>query len=668
MSKGDNVKERIEELRDQIRYHEYRYYVLDDPVISDSEFDELMQELVKLEEENPDLITPDSPTQRVGGEPIDSFKKVEHRIPMLSLGNAFNAGELRDFANRIYRLAGTGEIEFVVEHKIDGLSAILTYQQGRFVQGATRGNGIVGEDVTENIKTIRSVPLKLKEAVDIEVRGEVYISKENFTRINQSRLEKGEEPFANPRNAAAGSVRQLDPRVAAQRSLSLLAYSLVSYGGEEIKTHLEALELLKELGFKVNWHQKCSSIEEVIDLCEEWTGKREELPFEIDGLVIKVNDLALRDKLGSTAKSPRWAIAYKFPAQQKTTVVKDIIISVGRTGALTPTAILEPVQIAGSTVSRATLHNEDEIRRKDVRIGDHVLVQKAGEVIPEVVKVIKDKRTGAEKEFIMPGKCPVCGSEVAREEGEAVTRCTNVTSCPAQRREGILHFVSRNAMNIEGVGPALIDQLLAKELIHDYADLYFLTLEDLLPLERMAEKSAGNVIEAIKASKERPLHRVIFALGIRHVGAGVARVLTGVYHSVDELARASAEELEAINEIGPTIAESIVNFFREPHNQEVISKLKKAGVELSAAEDDQKETNQALIDKRFVFTGGLKNYTRSEAKERVLAAGGKVTSSVSKNTDYVVVGENPGSKLEKARELGITILSESEFTELLSGE
>lgn len=661
---NDQLKNRIEQLRDVIRHHEYCYYVLDAPEISDAEFDQLMKELESFEEEYPDLITADSPTQRVGGEPLEGFEKVEHSIPMLSLSNAFNAGELKDFVNRVYKLADTKEIEFVVEYKIDGLSAILTYQNGILTVGATRGNGVIGEDVTDNIKTIRSIPLKVKNEINAEIRGEVYISKMDFENINNRRLDKNEEPFANPRNAAAGSIRQLDPRIAAKRSLSMLAYDLVRVEGMELTAHTEALDFLKEMGFKVNWHHKCKDIEEVIELCNEWTEKREELPYEIDGLVIKVNSLSLRERLGNTAKSPRWAIAFKFPAQQKTTIVKDIIISVGRTGALTPTAVLEPAQIAGSTVSRATLHNEDEIRRKDIKIGDHVLVQKAGDVIPKVVKVIKEKRDGSEKEFAMPDKCPECEAEVVREEGEAVTRCTNVTGCPAQKREGILHFISRNAMNIDGVGPALVDQLLEKGLIEDYADLYNLIKEDLIPLERMAEKSADNAIKAIETSKARPLHRLIFALGIRHVGAGAARVLTGKYHSIEELSAATVDQLEGIDEIGPTIAASIVSFFKADHNLEVIGKLRITGVKLKE-EVKLAEVSQELTGKKFVFTGSLSKYTRSEIKEMVLSAGGKVTSSVSKNTDFVIAGENPGSKLDKAKELGIKILSEDEFEKLI---
>lgn len=659
------IRERVEKLREEIRYHEYRYYVLDAPEISDAEFDQLMRELEKLEAEYPELISGDSPTQRVGGEPLSAFEKIEHSVPMLSLGNAFNEGELRDFAERVYRLAGRRDLEFLVEHKLDGLTAVLRYEAGVLTLGATRGNGIVGEVVTENIRTIHSVPLKLAQPLNLEVRGEVYISKDDFQRINAERLEQGEEPFANPRNAAAGSVRQLDPRIAAARSLTMQVYDLVNVEDLELRTDTEALALLQDLGFKVNWYQSCRNLDELVEICKEWTIKREDLPYEIDGLVIKVNDLALRQEMGATARSPRWAIAYKFPGQQKTSLVKDIVITVGRTGALTPTAILEPVHIAGSTISRATLHNEDEIRRKDIRIGDHVLVQKAGDVIPEVVKVIKEKRDGSERVFQMPDKCPVCGAEAVREEGEAVLRCSNVTGCPAQLREGILHFISRDAMNIEGVGPALVDQLLEKGLLKDYADLYALREEDLLPLERMGKKSASNVIQAIGRSKERELHNLIFALGIRHVGAGVARVLAGAYKSIKELAGASREELEAIEEIGPAIAGSIVNFFQEDKNLQVVEKLRQYGVKMSTdPEEEEASLVEGIAGKRFVFTGTLNNFSRTEAREKVLAAGGKVSSSVSKNTDYLVAGEGGGSKLAKARDLGVTVLTEEEFLEL----
>ncbi|MFW6006619.1 MAG: NAD-dependent DNA ligase LigA [Bacillota bacterium] len=663
--KKERVKKRIEELREKIRYHEYKYYVENNPEISDTEFDKLMKKLEELEEEYPELISPDSPTQRVGGEPLDSFSKVRHKTPMLSLGNAFNEEEIKEFANRIYRKLKDEKVnlEYVVEHKIDGLSAILTYENGVLVQGATRGNGEVGEDVTANLKTIRSIPLKLDQNIDLELRGEVFIHKDDFRELNRKREAQDKEPFANPRNAAAGSIRQLDPRVADQRPLSFLAYTLISSNDMEFDTHLDRLKYLKKLGFKVNWHKECNDIEQVITLCEEWTEKRNELNFEIDGLVIKLNDLNLRETMGSTAKSPRWAIAYKFPAQQEVTTVKDIIISVGRTGALTPTAVLEPVEVDGSTVSRATLHNEDEIERKDVRIGDKVFIQKAGDVIPEIVKVIKEQRTGDEIKYQMPKKCPVCEGEVVREKDEAVLRCANITSCPAQRKERILHFVSRNAMNIEGVGPALIEQLLDNELISDYADLYYLKKGDLLPLERIAEKSAENIIEAIAASKDRPLYRIIFALGIRHVGQEVARVLTENYHAVEELSKTDQKELEQINEIGPAIAKSIVSFFQEEHNQKVLEKLKKAGVKLKEEEQNQ-ESEKPLNGLRFVFTGALENYTRSEVKEIITEAGGNVTSSVSGKTDYVVAGDNPGSKLEQAREKNIRVLDEGEFESL----
>ena len=664
MNEKEKVKQKIKELREKIRGHEHKYYVLNESEISDAEFDQLMQRLEKLEEEHPDLVTPDSPTQRVGGEPLDSFKKVEHRRQMLSLGNAFNAGELRDFAERIGRHIPENEVKYIVEHKIDGLSAILRYEDGRFVLGATRGNGRIGEDVTSNLKTIRSIPLKLKQEIDVEIRGEVFIRKDDFASLNDKRLDAEKDPFANPRNAAAGSIRQLDPSIAASRPLSFLPYTLVSYDQLDLDTHLEALDLIEELGFKTNWHKEADNIEEVIEICQEWTEKREEIPHEIDGLVVKVNDFSRRERLGATAKSPRWAIAFKFPAQKKTTVVNDIIISVGRTGALTPTAELEPVEVDGSTVSRATLHNEDELKRKDVRIGDHVLIQKAGDVIPEIIKVIKDKRTGDEKEFSMPDDCPACGSKVFREEDEAVIRCTNI-SCPAQRRESILHFVSRDAMNIDGVGPAIIDQLLENELVEDFADLYFLKKEDLLPLERIAEKSAQNILEAIENSKDRPLNRAIYALGIRHVGAGVARLLTNKYHSIDELKEADRDDLISINDVGPQIAESIMSFFSESHNQQVIEKLREAGITLSE-EEDKKEGEEIFDGEKFVFTGALDNYTRSEASSLVREAGGRVTSSVSSKTDYLVIGSNPGSKYDKAQDLGVTILDEGEFEELLN--
>nr|WP_276526180.1 NAD-dependent DNA ligase LigA [Halanaerobium congolense] len=658
----EKAEKKIKALREKIREHEYKYFVLDDPSISDAEFDQLMQKLIKLENEFPELVTEDSPTQRVGGEVLDEFKKVEHSSTMLSLDNAFGAGELRDFDKRIQKNLDGEDYQYVVEHKIDGLSAVMRYSGGSFELGATRGNGEVGEDITKNMKTIRSLPLKIEEEAELELRGEIYLPKSEFKRLNEIRMENDESPFANPRNAAAGSVRQLDSKIAAQRSLSILIYDLISHSEREFETHLEVFSYLKEQGFKVNWHQSAAEIEAVIDICERWQEERESLDFEIDGLVIKINNLALREKLGTTARSPRWAVAYKFPAQQKTTRIKDIEISLGRTGALTPTAILEPVELAGSTVSRATLHNEDEIKRKDIRIGDTVLVQKAGDVIPEVVKVIKEERDGSEKEFEMPDKCPVCGSEVIRPEGEAVTRCTNI-SCPAQRKESILHFVSRDAMNIDGVGPALIEQLLENNLIEDYADLYFLKQSHLKDLERMGEKSSENVIEAIAASKDREFFRVIYALGIRHVGIGAARILAENFDSIEEIKAASAESLEEIDEIGPVIAESIVGFFQERHNRDLLSRLKQAGIRLEKEKDQENE--KFLDGLKFVFTGSLNNYTRSEVKDLVEKAGGRAVSSVSSKTDYLVIGDNPGSKYDKAQELGVKILTESEFKEMI---
>lgn len=658
----EKAEKKIKALKEKIREHEYKYFVMDDPSISDAEFDQMMQKLIKLEADFPELIAEDSPTQRVGGEVLDEFKKVEHSSTMLSLDNAFNKEDLKDFDNRLQKNINGEEYQYVVEHKIDGLSAVMRYNKGSFELGATRGNGEIGEDITHNMKTIRALPLKIQENAEMELRGEIYLPKSEFQRLNKKRLKNDKSPFANPRNAAAGSVRQLDSKVVSERNLSVLIYDLISHSNRNFETHLEVFSYLKEKGFKINWHQKAADIESVIEICEHWQEERNNLDFEIDGLVIKINSLALREKLGSTARSPRWAVAYKFPAQQKTTKIKDIEISLGRTGALTPTAILDPVELAGSTVSRATLHNEDEIKRKDIRIGDIVLVQKAGDIIPEVVKVIKDKRDGSEKEFKMPKNCPVCGGEVIRPDGEAVSRCTNI-SCPAQRKESILHFVSRDAMNIEGVGPALIEQLLAHDLIEDYADLYFLKQRHLKDLDRMGEKSSQNVIKAIKESKEREFFRVLYALGIRHVGIGAARILAKNFDSIKKIEEASAEKLEEIAEIGPVIAESIVGFFKERHNRDLLCRLKQAEIRLE--KEKGQENKDFLEGLKFVFTGSLNNYTRSEVKDLVEKAGGRAVASVSSKTDYLVIGDNPGSKYNKAQELNIEILSEDEFTEMI---
>jgi len=661
----EKVQKRAADLREELRKHEHQYYVKDDPLISDAEYDSLLQELKELEEEYPALKDPNSPTVRVGGEPLDQFNKVEHSQEMLSLGNAFSPEDLRAFADRIKRKLGKDErFNYVVEHKIDGLALILRYQAGELILGATRGDGHTGEDVTSNVRTIPAIPLKLKKEVDIEIRGEAFMPREKFTRLNQRRLSRGEEPFANPRNAAAGSIRQLDPGIAARRPLSFLAYDIIQAQEYSCTSHLEALNLLAELGFKVNWHRQTGDIAAVIELCQDWVQRQQELDHDIDGMVVKVNQLNLRSRLGATSKSPRWAVAFKFPAQQKTTRVKDIKISLGRTGALTPTAELEPVEVDGSTVSRATLHNEDEINRKDIRIGDKVLIQKAGDIIPEVVKVIREARTGQEQKFRFPENCPACNEPVFRDPEEAVYRCLNST-CPAVVRESILHFVSRDAMNIEGLGPALIDRLLEKDLIKNQADLYFLKKPELIQLERMAEKSARNVLNAIEESKSRPLPRLIFALGIRHVGLRTARLLADKFGSLEKIKEAKRDQLEETAEIGPVIAESIVNYFATPRNNRLLARLKKAGLTLESKSQQQ---SRNLEGQKFVLTGRLENFTRQEATAAIEKQGGRVTSSLSSQTDYLVQGENPGSKLQQAREEGTKILQEEEFIQLLSKE
>ena len=661
----EEAKSEIDRLREELRYHEYKYYVEDSPEIADSEYDEMMNRLIELEEEFPEFKSEDSPSARVGGSPIDAFEKVEHSQQMLSLDNAFNGDDLKDFASRVEKnLAAGTEYDYIVEHKIDGLALIIRYENGSLKVALTRGDGQVGENVTANVKTIAAIPLKLNRDIDIELRGEVYIPEDSFKELNEKRLDAGQEPFANPRNAAAGSIRQLDPKVAAERPLSFLAYDIINLEGrEQVETHLDELELLEEIGFKVGWYQQESSIERIVETCEDWVEKEEELNYGIDGMVIKLNQLNLREELGSTSKAPRWAIAYKFPAQQKTTFVKDIIISIGRTGALTPTAMLEPVEVDGSTVSRATLHNEDEIRRKDVRIGDKVLIQKAGDIIPEVVKVIKDVRTGDEQEFIMPDSCPACGSEVFKDPDEAVHRCLNV-GCPAKLREKIIHFASRDAMNIDGLGPSIIDKLLEAELISDFGDLYYLEHGELADLERLGDKSAQNLLDALKRSKERSFDRVIYALGIRHVGSRTASLITEEFSSIDELEDAGIQDLSAINEVGEVIAESIVNFFANDENLEVINKLADAGIKMRL-EEDKDEVKEIFSGMNFVLTGSLDNYTRKEAKEIIEDRGGRVTSAVSSKTDILLVGANPGSKLGQAEENNVRIIDETEFENLL---
>lgn len=662
----EETKKEITQLRENIRRHNYNYYVLDRPVISDFEYDRLMRRLIRLETKYPDLVTPDSPTQRVGAKPLDEFQTARHILPMLSLSNAFSKQELLDFDKRIKKKLPQYSFDYVVEPKIDGLAIALVYENGLLVRGATRGDGYVGEDVTQNLRTIHSIPLKLRTANihgTIEVYGEVYMKKENFRKLNEEKLKRGENLFANPRNAAAGSVRQLDPTITAQRQLDTFIYRATFPEGNYFHSHMEVLKFLTKAGFKVNPNIKqCSDINEVVTYCESWMNKKNSLDYEIDGMVTKVNQLVLREELGSTSKSPRWAIAYKFPAEQMTTVIQDIMVGVGRTGALTPVAILQPIIISGSRVHRATLHNEDEIRRKDIRIGDTVLIQKAGEVIPEVIRVIKEKRNGKEKIFCMPKKCPVCCSPVVKLDEEVVSRCHNI-ACPAQVKERIKHFVSRQAMDIDGLGSALIEQLVDGKLIQDFADLYYLKKEDLVKLERIADKSSENILEAIKKSKARPLSSLIFALGIRYVGHHASKLLAQRVRHLFDLQKITQEDLLNIPEFGPKIAESIVFFFQKKENLKIIEKLQDAGVKLTS---DVKNLNrQPLKGLQFVLTGSLEGFTREEAKDEIEKLGGRVTGNVTRRTDYVLVGKEPGQKYQKAREMGIKLLKENGFVEMI---
>ncbi|MFS0880631.1 NAD-dependent DNA ligase LigA [Metabacillus niabensis] len=667
MDKQSALKQ-VQELHELLNTYNYEYHVLDKPSVPDSEYDRLMQELIKLEEQFPELKTPDSPTQRVGGVTLEAFQKVEHRTPMLSLGNAFNETDLRDFDRRVRQAVGD-DVQYVVELKIDGLAVSLRYENGLFVQGATRGDGTTGEDITENLKTIRSIPLRLKRELSFEVRGEAFMPRKSFERLNELRLEQEEEPFANPRNAAAGSIRQLDPKIAAKRNLDIFVYSIADLGGIGVQRHSEALDLLEELGFKTNKERrKCDSIEEVLTAINEIQEKRSTLTYDIDGIVIKVDSLAQQEELGFTAKSPRWAIAYKFPAEEVMTKLLDIELSVGRTGVITPTAILEPVRVAGTTVQRASLHNEDLIREKDIKIGDTVVVKKAGDIIPEVVNVLVDLRTGEEKEFSMPTHCPACESELVRIEGEVALRCIN-PQCPAQIKEGLIHFVSRNAMNIDGLGERVVEQLFVEGLIKDVADLYRLTRDELIKLERMGEKSTDNLLQAIEQSKGNSLERLLFGLGIRHVGAKAAKTLAQQFETIENLQKASREELIAINEIGDKMADAVVTYFENPDVQHLIAELKSLGVnteykgpKLIKAED----SDSYLAGKTVVLTGKLEQLTRNEAKEGIEALGGKVTGSVSKSTDLVVAGEAAGSKLKKAQELSIEVWDEARLYEELN--
>ncbi|MBN3033776.1 MAG: NAD-dependent DNA ligase LigA [Candidatus Saganbacteria bacterium] len=656
-----DVKKKIEKLREEIRHHDHLYYGLDKPEISDQAYDKLFRELKELEAEHPGLVTDDSPTRRLGGEPLKAFKTVTHKTPLLSIDNVNSEAELLDFDRRVREGLGKDKIEYVAELKIDGLAVSLVYKKGKFIQGSTRGDGVHGEDITQNLRTVKAIPLSIKGSEGIEVRGEVYLPYDEFVKFNEARKDRDEPIFANPRNAAAGSLRQLDPKVTAGRPLDIFVY----YGiVPKLKKHYETLERLKRLGFKVNPNIRvCEGIGEAWKYIQHWEKKREGLPYEIDGIVIKVNSLAEQDKLGFTARAPRWAVAFKYPPMQATTVVEDIKVQVGRTGAITPVAHLKPVHLAGVVVKRATLHNEDEIRRKGIKIGDHVRVQRAGEVIPEVVEVIKEKRTGHEKEFVMPKSCPVCGAKVFKPEGEAIARCVNF-ACPAQVMGRIIHFTTREAMDMEHVGPALVDQLVTKGHIKDAADLYSLTKEEIKQLERMGDRSAQNVIDSIKAGLDRPLDRLIYALGIRMVGKRTAQLLADNFHNIAELAEASAEKLSEVREIGPKVAEAIVDFFREKENKHFIEKLKKAGVKVKGLGTGGRGLGP-LKGKTFVFTGGLEHYTRPAAEELVRQLGGSSSGSVSKKTSYVVAGTDPGSKYDKAKKLGVEVLTEAEFVRLI---
>lgn len=665
------AKKRLEKLRREINQHNYLYYVLDSPAVTDAQYDKLFRDLEKLEHEFPKLITPDSPTQRVGAPPLDKFREVTHKTPMLSLSNAFTEEGVIEFDKRVKKILGTsGDIEYVVEPKIDGLGVSLIYENGIFTKGATRGNGITGEDVTINLKTIRSIPLHLLEEKEhaphiIEIRGEVYMKIKEFERLNKEREKNGEPLFANPRNAAAGSLRQLDSRITAKRPLDIFCYGAGQFSGKQLEMHTETLEAFRNWGLKVNpLIERVKNIDGVIKFHRHIEAKRRQLEYLIDGIVIKVNRLDLQRQLGTISRSPRWALAYKFSAEQKTTKILDIIAQVGRTGAVTPVAVMEPVEVGGVTVTRSTLHNQDEIDRMDVRVGDTVIIQRAGDVIPEVVDVIKEKRTGKEKRYKLPDRCPECGAHVYRPEDEVVSRCIGM-GCPAQLKESIIHFASRNAMNIEGLGAKHIEQMVDNRLIKNTADLYYLTKEDILKLERMADKSASNIIAAIEKTKSTTLPRLIFGLGIRHVGEHIAKVLANESGSIGKLAKAGKDRLLLINEIGPEIADSISRFFAEAKNLEIINKLKAAGVTYPKPAAGK---SKKLEGKTFVFTGTLKGFTREEAEALVEDLGGQASSSVSKGTDFVVIGLEPGSKAAKARELGVRIITEEEFKKILTTE
>jgi len=660
--RGKTVDREIEELRDTLRRHEHLYYVLDQPEISDAEYDVLMRRLQALETEHPELVTTDSPTQRVGGKPREGFVKVPHSSPMLSLDNALNEAELREFDRRVRDLLDGQTFEYVAELKLDGLSMAAHYRDGQMLQAITRGDGLVGEDVTGNARTIRSMPLKIKsDLAAFEARGETIMPRRSFQKLNAEREKQQLAPFANPRNAAAGALRALEPSVTASRQLEFFAYFLLVDGRFHYNSHWESLDVLAKMGFKVNpRRKKCSGLDQLLEFCREWESKRESLPYEIDGVVVKVDSVRQQQALGWTAKAPRWAIAFKFPAQQRSTTIENIEVQVGRTGTLTPVAHLAPVLVGGVTVTRATLHNEDEIARLGVEIGDQVLIERSGDVIPKVVRVVqqgKDRRP-----FRMPKHCPVCGGEIVREEGEAASRCIN-TNCPARLKESVSHFAARGVMDIDGLGDVLVDQLVSRGLVRSVADIYHLTLDQLLELDRMGQKSAEKVLKNIDASRKRPLPRVLNGLGIPFVGERTAQILAETFGSLDAIAAAGQEVLQQAEEVGPKVSESILQFFHEPRNRELVEKLRSAGLTFEHALS--KKTGGALEGRTFVITGTLPNLSREEAKTRIESAGGKVTGSVSKKTDYVLAGADPGSKRDKALQLGIPVIGEPELLALL---
>jgi len=648
-------------LRSDLEEHNYRYHVLDLPVISDARFDLLLRELQEIERRFPDLVLPDSPTQRVGAAPLPAFETLTHREPMFGLDNAFSEAELRDFDSRARKGSGQDWLEYICELKIDGLAVSLQYEDGLLVRGATRGDGLRGEDITQNLRTIRQIPLRLPQPYTLEARGEVYISKDEFEQMNRERQEEGEPLFANPRNAAAGSLRQRDAKVTAARSLKIFLYG-IGWHRLELSAQSELINTLERLRLPVNPHRTvCRGITAVWEFCCSWLEKRHALPYEIDGIVVKVNDLELQKQLGAIARSPRWAVAFKYPAEEKITTVVDIRVNVGRTGVITPVALLDPVFISGSLVQRASLHNEDILADKGVLIGDTVVIRKAGEIIPEVVRVVPEARTGLETPFAMPGICPSCGSALHRQPGEAARRCLNPT-CPAQLVECLVHFASRQAMNIDGLGPAAAELLWREGLVGDLADLYFLKAEQLEPLERMAEKSAAKLVGAIARSKDNPLHRLLFGMGIRLVGARAARLLAAHFLNLDAIREAGFEALTVVPEIGPKIAEAVTQYFRSPEAVRIVEKLRRAGVNFG---ESSVQGERFLEEKVFVFSGALSRYTRDQAAAMVMERGGRVASAVSSKTTYLVAGEDPGSKLKRSLELGVTVLDEDEFFKLI---